>query len=156
MQGLRLFLTCQLSLWSHPCIALLKHDANLLQQPDTASPECDDPCCEKAFTWRNRRHHCRRCGRIYCSEHSSHYVPLDQHARFHPHASKHRACNPCWSDYRTWEVARVSRSNSTNSRDSTTPTMPSVPVAGRGKTDDGFKPGSQAASVPRDWNWSTF
>ncbi|QDS77534.1 hypothetical protein FKW77_000925 [Venturia effusa] len=119
--------------------------------------KCDDPTCKVIFTWLHRKHHCRRCGNIFCWEHSAHQVPLNQHAKFHPKGLKSRACDGCFSDYRSWETLRVSRSNSTNSRDSTTPTTPDVPFFNR------FRPGGEnsvvgslAKSVPRDWNWSTF
>ncbi|KIW04853.1 uncharacterized protein PV09_04035 [Verruconis gallopava] len=126
-------------------------------KPDTASSCCDDSTCGREFTFFNRRHHCRRCGRIFCSEHSSHSVPLDHHARFHPEGQKGRACNSCWSDYRTWETARVSRSNSTNSRDGSLPGTPSIPLPGKRGFNDGVKAAASVAkSVPRDWNWSTF
>jgi len=126
-------------------------------KPDMASDCCDDATCQKDFSFFTRRHHCRRCGRIFCFEHSTKLVPLDQHARFHPDAPKHRACNSCYSDFRHWESARASRSNSTNSRDSTVPGTPSIPFPGARGFNDGVKaPASVAKSVPRDWNWSTF
>jgi hypothetical protein len=124
---------------------------------DSASSSCDDVTCNKVFSFFERRHHCRKCGNIFCGEHSSHEVPLDQNARFHPYADKFRACNACGADYREWEVARVSRSNSTNSRDSTTPGTPTVAVNRPNRIGFGAqKVGSLAKSVPSDWHWSTF
>jgi hypothetical protein len=133
-------------------------DLCLLQpQLDSASSCCDDAACSKVFGFFERRHHCRKCGNIFCGEHSSHEVPLDQKADFHPHAAKFRACNGCGAEYRAWEVARVSRSNSTNSRDSTTPGTPTVAVNRPNRTGFGAqKVGSLAKSVPSDWHWSTF
>ncbi|KAI8081635.1 uncharacterized protein BX664DRAFT_340895 [Halteromyces radiatus] len=32
--------------------------------------------CECEFDWMNRRHHCRRCGNIFCKTHSSNRLPL--------------------------------------------------------------------------------
>ncbi|KAF2430964.1 hypothetical protein EJ08DRAFT_554693, partial [Tothia fuscella] len=123
---------------------------------DSTSSTCDDKNCDKYFSFFERRHHCRRCGNIFCGEHSSQVVPLDQNTRFHPQGHQLRACNKCGSDYRDWEVARVSRSNSTNSRESTTP---STPIINRGMNRLGQaaqRVGSMGKSVPDNWNWSTF
>ncbi|KAI9892730.1 MAG: hypothetical protein M1814_001150 [Vezdaea aestivalis] len=133
-------------------------------QPDTSTKSCTIPPCRKTFTLTERRHHCRRCGNIFCAEHSTFNLPLDQDARFHPDGLYSRACDHCWSDYKEWELRRNSRSNSDVS--SKTPATPvvgiarahgmgedgSVGSAGAGKADVG----SYSQSVPRDWQWSTF
>ena len=132
-------------------------------QPDPSSPNCDSPICEKPFSLFFRRHHCRRCGNIFCSDHTPHSVPLDQHARFHPQATRWRACEACFHDYRVWEVERVKRSNSSGS-DSTATTADSSSTAGKRlsleingkKKAEGGLMNAIANSVPRDWNWSTF
>ncbi len=56
-------------------------------QPDSSVQECDLTVCARLFSLFTRRHHCRRCGGIFCAEHSSFFVPLDQHARFNAAAS---------------------------------------------------------------------
>jgi hypothetical protein len=127
-------------------------------KPDSASLSCDSPTCDKKFSFFERRHHCRRCGNIFCAEHSPHAIPLDQHARFHPQGTRNRACDSCFNDYRTWEVARISRSNSSTSRDGEQPRTPTVGVPGKNALgrEGGGLVGSLAQSIPRDWNWSTF
>lgn len=35
-------------------------------QPDREAKDC--PGCERIFGWLRRKHHCRRCGQIYCSK----------------------------------------------------------------------------------------
>jgi hypothetical protein len=75
-------------------------------QPDPSSPICDATSCDKPFTFFQRRHHCRRCGSIFCTDHSLHHVPLDQHARFHPFAPSFRACDDCYRDCRLWQARR--------------------------------------------------
>lgn len=140
--------------------------ANCLSlQPDSESSVCDEPACTRYFTYFRRRHHCRRCGNIFCDMHSLYTIPLDQDANYHPRGSRSRSCEHCWSEYRGWQIARSSRSNSESSQDDPqTPTTPTVVCAGNGaKSALGsvFGKGqgmseSLAASVPRDWNWSTF
>jgi len=101
-----------------------------------------------------RRHHCRRCGNIFCAPHSLHNVPLDQHARFHPDGAPARACASCWNDYKTWRSAFKARSGSSSTEGSrsgmATPKMSTTTNATNQAKD------AVVGSVPRDWNWSTF
>lgn len=40
----------------------------ILWVPDSASSVCTNPACGKAFTLFRRRHHCRRCGGLFCKD----------------------------------------------------------------------------------------
>ncbi|KAK4985079.1 Zn finger protein [Elasticomyces elasticus] len=128
-------------------------------KPDWSASTCTDVACQQIFTIWSRRHHCRRCGNIFCASHVAHRVPLDQHARFHPDGITDRSCDSCWADYKTWKRARRSRGNSTvSSQEAATAATPSAPIGAgtvRGAQTE-QKVGSVAVSVPRDWNWSTF
>jgi hypothetical protein len=127
-------------------------------KPDHSAAQCKSSTCTRPFSILNRRHHCRRCGDIFCSSHSPHAIPLDQEARFHPEGTLQRACDNCWTDYRGWRAARPSRTNSVTSRDSneTMFTQP-VGVPTQNKTSEDQQPlGSVAQSVGGNWNWSTF
>lgn len=150
-------------------------------QPDSSHTQCTSPGCARQFTFFTRRHHCRRCGGVFCAAHSAHLVRLNQHALFHPRAAHYRACDRCFWSFREWESRRGvggrgsgSRSGSENSSELSLP----IGVGGGsgGGGDDvgggggaggaraaqhrpgagGFRVGSVAASVPKDWNWSTF
>ncbi|KAF2231376.1 hypothetical protein EV356DRAFT_506942 [Viridothelium virens] len=128
-------------------------------KPDASAQACNLGNCNKTFTFFYRRHHCRRCGNIFCGDHSVHAVPLDQHARFHPSGSRQRACDRCWADYKMWETARVTRTNSTSSQSSGASPKP-VAVGTPNPIPNGpegvQRLGSMAESAPREWNWSTF
>jgi len=135
-------------------------------KPDSEAAICDEATCTRTFSYFTRRHHCRRCGNIFCDLHSLYAIPLDQDANYHPYGTRSRACEHCFSEYKGWEIARSSRSNSESSNDNTEiPTTPSVNCeSGRSKFGSMFGPKnnglgvpeSMGASVPRDWNWSTF
>lgn len=134
-------------------------------KPDAESTICDDATCTRYFSYFTRRHHCRRCGNIFCDLHSAYFIPLDQDANYHPKGSRSRSCDHCFNDYKRWRIARSSRSNSESSDGNPeTPTTPTVNCAGKahGAIGSVFGPKnggmseSLAASVPRDWNWSTF
>ncbi|KAJ2493980.1 Vacuolar protein-sorting-associated protein 27 [Coemansia sp. RSA 2050] len=64
---------------------------------DTASaPEWEDsPVCQRcrtAFTFTNRKHHCRHCGKCYCSDCSSNNMPIPKFAIYDPV----RVCHGCY------------------------------------------------------------
>ncbi|KAI9372617.1 hypothetical protein BJX61DRAFT_506604 [Aspergillus egyptiacus] len=136
---------------------------------DSASSSCDSPTCRSSFGLFLRRHHCRHCGHVFCSSHTPHMVPLDQHARFHPEGVLSRACDLCWSAYQRWEESRAERLNKIQQQIDTTDDpkkieggSPSATVDAsliEGRQSAPTTPGQNsevAASVPRGWNWSTF
>jgi len=142
-------------------------------QPDHESTICDDATCKSSFTILNRRHHCRRCGNIFCGEHSAYEIPLDQDAQYNPRGMPSRACAHCYSEFREWRSRTNSQSSSagssenSNSADggSRSPVVAVSPtsVGGprlKGPAAMGLPHLAQtpevAHSVPRDWNWSTF
>ncbi|KAL9015502.1 MAG: hypothetical protein Q9185_007099 [Variospora sp. 1 TL-2023] len=125
-------------------------------KPDSHAPVCDAPTCHRSFNLFERRHHCRRCGHVFCDEHSAHRVPLDHEAEFHPEGAWSRACQHCWDRYRVWRLERTSRANSiTSSLATATPGTPIPGTGPGGGVGEGMK-GSVPNSVPKDWNWSTF
>ncbi|KKY32881.1 putative fyve domain containing protein [Diaporthe ampelina] len=71
---------------------------------DADSEVCDDPTCKKYFNYFVRRHHCRRCGNIFCDPHSSYQVPLDESANYNPRGLLSRSCAHCYGDFKA-EVA---------------------------------------------------
>lgn len=138
-------------------------------QADSASSSCDSPTCRSSFGLFLRRHHCRHCGHVFCSSHTPHVVPLDQNARFHPEGVPSRACDLCWSAYQRWEETRTDRLSKIQS------SIDAQAKNGEGdsaENSDGLETSQDsgraalkanlpqtpevAASVPRDWNWSTF
>lgn len=140
-------------------------------KPDAEAVTCDAAMCVKNFSFVLRRHHCRRCGNVFCAQHTAHTVPLNQNARFHIQGYQERACDNCWNDYtRLLETKRpdyLSSSNSSSSTLSNNHPSPSSPVmnmgvrgtgpgGGKGMDGLGTKVGSYVGSVPRDWSWSTF
>ncbi|RFU75526.1 zinc finger, fyve-type [Trichoderma arundinaceum] len=125
-------------------------------KPDTESTICDDPTCKRNFSYFVRRHHCRKCGNIFCDWHSSYSLPLDQDANFNPRAVPSRTCNHCFEQFKTWHSREGSQVSSSASSDAQR-TVPSTPIAAQPATPFGLPQGPEIpASVPRDWNWSTF
>ncbi|ORZ14495.1 hypothetical protein BCR42DRAFT_417026 [Absidia repens] len=71
-------------------------------KPDSEAAHCEYFDCTTWFGIFNRRHHCRRCGEIYCAQHCSNYLRLDQTCQFHRDGALCRGCDTCISDFHTW------------------------------------------------------
>ncbi|KAI1777632.1 FYVE-domain-containing protein [Hypoxylon cercidicola] len=128
-------------------------------KPDPESSICDEPSCMRHFNYWTRRHHCRRCGNIFCDSHSAFDVPLDQDANYNPRGTLSRACSHCFSEFKMWrsrtnsQASSEDESGSRNSRTAPASPMGSSPAAIQGANGHHQE---VAMSVPRDWNWSTF
>lgn len=70
-------------------------------QKDEAVSKCGIPDCNKAFNFFERRHHCRKCGGIYCKEHTSHYLYINHLAQFTTggRGTLSKVCDNCIEEY---------------------------------------------------------
>lgn len=108
-------------------------------KPDSSSSTCT--ACHSTFTVFDRKHHCRRCGGIFCALHSRYTVPLSCTAEFSVIGNEARSCGRCRREYELWVNPPDNAGTATSSHD-TTSTL-------RKKEEEG-------GSVPTDWAWSTF
>ncbi|KAI1167996.1 FYVE zinc finger protein [Nemania serpens] len=128
-------------------------------KPDPEATICDEPSCLRHFNYWTRRHHCRRCGNIFCDLHSAFAIPLDQDANYNPKGTISRACAHCYSQFQAWRSRTNSQASSDDSSVRQIPqTAPASPTL---TTPTGINPSPPhpaeiAMSVPRDWHWSTF
>ncbi|KAF9100997.1 hypothetical protein BGX27_000159 [Mortierella sp. AM989] len=73
-------------------------------KPDSSTQVCTWPGCLREFGFFDRRHHCRKCGDIFCSAHCSKAIPLDQALDFNPAMGViSRACTGCYEAYEQWQ-----------------------------------------------------
>lgn len=104
-----------------------------------------------------RKHHCRKCGHIFCHDHSNYTVALSRNADFSVTGIEVKSCVHCRREYELWlnPVPQAAVPSSAGGR-----AMRSQGVKGRssqgGAEDDGKNGGIPQASVPTDWTWSTF
>lgn len=66
------------------------HGGNPVWMPDEVTANCMD--CNAHFTLLRRRHHCRRCGKIFCARCSAHSITLPRYGHYKPV----RVCNSCF------------------------------------------------------------
>jgi len=66
--------------------------ALLMRRPQWVD-DCIDECfeCSASFSFLNRRHHCRSCGKIYCGKCSDHFLSIPEMGYFEPV----RVCTIC-------------------------------------------------------------
>lgn len=62
-------------------------------QPDNEVSRC--PVCQSRFGWLNRRHHCRRCGRVVCGECLEHMLLYPNPVQIRPDPAPFRTCDEC-------------------------------------------------------------
>lgn len=66
------------------------HRGGPVWMPDEFASNCMD--CNAHFTMLRRKHHCRRCGKIFCSRCSAHSITLPRYGHYKPV----RVCNSCF------------------------------------------------------------
>src|SRR3989338_3114355 len=67
-------------------------------QRDNLVEQCT--LCKSAFGTFNRRHHCRGCGRTYCSSCACYSLPITGEPAWKD-GEKHRVCKSCAPDGKT-------------------------------------------------------
>ncbi|KAK9712938.1 Zn finger protein [Basidiobolus ranarum] len=137
-------------------------------KPDSNAVFCNS--CELQFNFFDRRHHCRKCGDIFCANCSSKLIRLDQNAEFNTSGRLCRACDCCFeaslnnfkprpprrkiSNIRK-ELSLPTKSQAHSSPSMLTPTnVNRIEINSRPKPIDSFI--QPIPSVSRDWSWSTF
>ncbi|EGW33237.1 uncharacterized protein SPAPADRAFT_60571 [Spathaspora passalidarum NRRL Y-27907] len=63
--------------------------------------KCSIPTCPKVFNFFERRHHCRKCGGIFCKEHTSHLLYINHLAQFTTggRGTLSKVCDNCIEEY---------------------------------------------------------
>ncbi|RUS32769.1 hypothetical protein BC938DRAFT_474368 [Jimgerdemannia flammicorona] len=104
-------------------------------KPDSSATTCAHPTCATLFGLFERRHHCRRCGDLFCAAHCTRFVRLDQNAQFNPNGVAAKACDACAKEADRWATRRKSNVVSTPGTQtaSTGPAVAAAPGQTSGK-----------------------
>lgn len=114
--------------------------------------------CSKNFTFFERRHHCRRCGDIYCNEHVSNYLNLGADANFCVD-SPGVLCKVCDSCFKDYEIYLKKKFGGNVINDSLKKSSVGIAVQGGSKNKTNLEQQQQqinVGSIPADWSWSSF
>jgi hypothetical protein len=124
----------------------LESDSNLSRnhwKPNSSTMECMD--CHRSFSLMNRRHHCRKCGDLFCSPCLLSKAKLDFRCRFDVNGILTKVCFQCgklWSGYLV-ESFKVE-------------VMPDFKGTETSKQGEERLVNGREANVPADWSWSSF
>lgn len=90
-------------------LALVKGYDDIMRAPPTRKhwlrDETVDKCmislCPRVFNFFERRHHCRKCGGIFCKEHTSHLLYINHLAQFTTggRGTLSKVCDRCIDEY---------------------------------------------------------
>ncbi|TIB67874.1 FYVE-domain-containing protein [Wallemia mellicola] len=110
-----------------------------LWKPDSDSAECDIVTCSTSFNLLERRHHCRKCGGVFCQPHSSHSASLvdttscDYILPRKNDTSRNvvaRVCDDCYQDLTSWSgYAKSMSSQSLAINEQTQPRTPQLCIS---------------------------
>lgn len=80
--------------------------------PDDQINFCMNRACHVVFTLTRRKHHCRSCGKIYCSSCTSYRLPVDENGHFSDSGKYAKACVFCSESHgkNVKEFARIKTS----------------------------------------------
>jgi hypothetical protein len=84
-------------------------------QPDASASECTFPQCHLKFNLFHRRHHCRKCGKIFCDPHSPPSLRLNPKTLQYTDNTALplvRGCPSCYLEYQDWLINKPTRQNS--------------------------------------------
>eukprot|EP00457_Paulinella_chromatophora_P000568 gb/GEZN01000568.1/.p1 GENE.gb/GEZN01000568.1/~~gb/GEZN01000568.1/.p1 ORF type:complete len:1133 (-),score=177.16 gb/GEZN01000568.1/:591-3989(-) len=82
--------------------ALTKGLTSLRWVPDEIVTDCMR--CESKFGMAKRKHHCRTCGTVICSDCSKNKIQLPDDLAKREDRKEIRVCNPCYKDWRKKKV----------------------------------------------------
>jgi hypothetical protein len=107
-------------------------------KPDAEATRCALSYCGRPFTFFERKHHCRKCGEVVCSEHCDWVLRLTPDLEFSMVDDPVKGCENCGKNYQAWLMSR----NHSMIKGVT-------PVVSEEDT-------AITSGVPHDWSWSTF
>lgn len=123
-------------------------------KPNSSSLECSD--CNRHFSLMNRRHHCRKCGDLFCSPCLLSKAKLNFQCKFDVNGILTKVCVPCgkqWSAYLVESFSVDVMPDFKNKRDQLTAT---ASQASHSSVEEQQTLKGLEVNVPADWSWSSF
>lgn len=143
---------------------------------DESVVECGIDRCHKHFNFFERRHHCRKCGGIFCKEHTSHFLYINHLAQFTTggRGTLSRVCDNCIGEYNEFMRNEFGVCHTPRPKETYIPTEPrhtdyrkeifkpkepapqplQLPISAVTKQGDMNE--QLVGSVPANWSWLSF
>lgn len=71
-------------------------------KPDVSATKCAHISCLRTFSFLERKHHCRKCGDIFCAAHTMYEVRLSSSASFMVGGTQVRSCTKCRREFEAY------------------------------------------------------
>lgn len=159
-------------------INYLHHHLHIINAPptrhhwlrDESVAKCGITSCGKSFNFFERRHHCRKCGGIFCKEHVLHFLYINHLAQFTAgeRGTLSRVCVKCAAEYKEFasrrEILHIRPSNADPTHFPVPSELASSGPGSRSQdiynqvasTADETPKDPVVGSVPANWSWSSF
>lgn len=72
-------------------------------KPSDGATRCQTRACRKQFTLLERRHHCRRCGDIFCASCLTYRRKLNRLAHLDPQGRLYKVCKACYEEGQSYD-----------------------------------------------------
>ncbi|CAH6720042.1 hypothetical protein CLIB1444_03S03114 [[Candida] jaroonii] len=139
--------------------------------------QCSEPSCDKEFNFFERRHHCRKCGKIYCKEHTSHFLYINHLAQFTTggRGTLSRVCDNCIEEYNEFvhnefqlqsdyfgSAGQIGTPNqmtpgqTSGQSETSTPELQIDYTKNKHVNKKYLEEEQPVGSVPANWSWSSF
>lgn len=133
---------------------------------DEQALKCGLKKCNKVFNFFERRHHCRKCGKIYCKEHTSHYLYINHLAQFTTggRGTLSKVCDYCIEDYNDFinnefglnDGVKVLNVNNLHGKNKNIQPLKMKTGKTEINNEDVNRNDQLVGSVPANWSWSSF
>lgn len=126
-------------------------------KPNNASSNCFD--CDRPFSLINRRHHCRKCGEIFCGNCLLSKAKLNFDCKFDINGILAKVCFACgksWSNFIIENFKQVDRSLYPNFKKRDVITSEADHHQEQHQQQQFADKAGREVSVPADWTWSSF
>lgn len=158
-----------LSSTTGPSTKTFRSYEHMLRQPptrrhwmkDESAYKCGITTCDKEFNFFERRHHCRKCGGIFCKEHTSHYLYINHLAQFTTggRGTLSRVCDNCIQEYNEFvrnqfgvNITKEPKKPDFYQSNFSATAIPNKHV----NVIESERQDSTVGSVPANWSWSSF
>ncbi|KAH3671371.1 hypothetical protein WICMUC_004668 [Wickerhamomyces mucosus] len=123
-------------------------------KPDNHRYECFD-CCTK-FSILIRRHHCRKCGEIFCANCLISSAKLNYDCQFELNGLLSKVCFQCSKEWSLYLIENFNKTYNINGNDIYQPDWKKNNTSVHRFSATNSSTYKESSTIPADWSWSSF